>query len=75
MDRNRQLVPDSRSLPRVRALTTGLCSGEWYSEHSGVSVKQSVEGPVCCFKSKSYPLLKVVSDAKDRVPVKSPVHC
>ena len=36
MDRNRQLVPDSWSLVRERALTTGLCSEGWYSEHSGV---------------------------------------
>ena len=36
MDRNRELVPDNWSLLRERAVTTGLCSEEWYSEHSGV---------------------------------------
>ena len=35
-DRNRELVPDNWSLARERALTTGLCSEGWYSEHSGV---------------------------------------
>ena len=35
-DRNRELVPDNWSLVRERALTTGLCSEGWYSEHSGV---------------------------------------
>ena len=35
-DRNRGLVPDNWSLVRERALTTGLCSEGWYSEHSGV---------------------------------------
>ena len=29
------LVPDNWSLVRERALTTGLCSEGWYSEHSG----------------------------------------
>ena len=33
-ERNRELVPDNWSL--VRALTTGLRSEGWYSEHSGV---------------------------------------
>ena len=35
-DRNRELVPDNWSMVRERALTTGLCSEGWYSEHSGV---------------------------------------
>ena len=35
-DRNRKLVPDNWSLVRERALTTGLCSEGWYSEHSAV---------------------------------------
>ena len=35
-DRNRELVPDNRNPVRERALTTGLCSEEWYFEHSGV---------------------------------------
>ena len=34
--RQKQLVPDNWSLVRERALTTGLCSAGWYSEHSGV---------------------------------------
>ena len=33
-DRNRKLVPDSWSLVRETALTIGLCSEGWYSEHS-----------------------------------------
>ena len=32
-DRNRELVPDNRSLIRERALTTGPCSEGWHSEH------------------------------------------
>ena len=38
MNRNRELVPDNWSLVRLRerALTTGLCSEGWYSEHAGV---------------------------------------
>ena len=35
-DRNRELVPDKWGLVRGRALTTGLSSERWYSEHSGV---------------------------------------
>ena len=34
--RNRELVPDSCSLVRERALTTGLYSEGWYSERSDV---------------------------------------
>ena len=32
--RKREWVPDSWSLVRERALTTGLCAEGWYSEHS-----------------------------------------
>ena len=39
-DRNRELVADNWSLVRERALTTGLCSEGWYSEHSGVYRKE-----------------------------------
>ena len=35
-DRNRELVPDSWSLVRESAMTTGLCSEGQYSEQSGV---------------------------------------
>ena len=35
-DRSGELVPCSWSLVRERALTTGLCVKEWYSEHSGI---------------------------------------
>ena len=35
-DRNRELVPDNWSLLREGALTTGLGSEGWYSEHPGV---------------------------------------
>ena len=36
MNRNCELVPDSWSPVRERALITGLCLEGWYSEHSGV---------------------------------------
>ena len=41
---NRELVPDNRSLVRERALTTGLCSERWYSEHSGVCRRAELPG-------------------------------
>ena len=44
VDRNRELVPDNQSLVRERAPTTGLCSEEWYSEHSGVCRKVELPG-------------------------------
>ena len=40
-DRDRGLVPDNWSLVRERALTTGLCSEGWYSEHSGICTRKS----------------------------------
>ena len=43
-DRNRELVPDNWSLVRERALTTGLCSERWYSEHSGVCRRAELLG-------------------------------
>ena len=43
-DRNRELVPDNWSLVRERALTTGLCSEGWYSEHSGVYIRAELPG-------------------------------
>ena len=43
-DRNRELVPDKWSLVRERALTTGLCSEGWYSEHSGVCSRAELPG-------------------------------
>ena len=43
-DRNRELVPDNWSLVRERALTTGLCSEGWYSEHSGVCRRAELPG-------------------------------
>ena len=36
MARNREVIPDSWSLVRERALTTGLCVEGQYSHHSGV---------------------------------------
>ena len=42
-DRNRELVPDSCNL-RQKALTTGLCSERWYSEHSGVCRRTELPG-------------------------------
>ena len=43
-DRNRELVPDNWSPLRERALTTGLCSEGWYSEHSGVCRRAELLG-------------------------------
>ena len=43
-DRNRELVPDNWSLVGERALTTGLCSEGWYSEHSGVCRRAELTG-------------------------------
>ena len=43
-DRNRELVPDKWTLVRERALTTGLCSEGWYSEHSGVCRRAELPG-------------------------------
>ena len=43
-DRNRELVPDNWSLVRKRALTTGLCSEGWYSEHTGVRRRAELPG-------------------------------
>ena len=43
-DRNRELVPNNWSLVRERALTTGLCSEGWYSEHSGVCRRVELPG-------------------------------
>ena len=51
-DRNRELVPDNWSLVRERALTTGLCSEGWYSEHSGVC--RRVEPPGGSVKVKKF---------------------
>ena len=42
--RNRELVPDIWSLVRERALTTGLCSEGWYSDHSGVCRRAELPG-------------------------------
>ena len=42
--RNREYVPDNWSLVRERALTTELCSEEWYSEHSGVCRRAELPG-------------------------------
>ena len=42
--RNRELVPDNWSQVRERALTTGLCSEGWYSEHSGVCRRAELPG-------------------------------
>ena len=42
--RNRELVPDNWSLVRERALTTGLCSRGWYSEHLGVCGRAELPG-------------------------------
>ena len=43
-DRNRELLPDSWSLVRERALTTGVCVEGWYSEHSGVCRRAELLG-------------------------------
>ena len=43
-DRNRELVPDNWNLVREKALTTGLCSEGWYSEHSGVRRRAELPG-------------------------------
>jgi len=40
----KELVPDNWSLVRERALTTGLCLGGWYSEHSGVCRRAELLG-------------------------------
>ena len=44
MTRNRELVPDKCSLVREKALTTGLCSEGWYSEHSDVCRRDELPG-------------------------------
>ena len=51
-DRNRELVPDNWSLVRGRALTTGLCSEGWYSEHSGVCRRAELPGGSVKVKKK-----------------------
>ena len=43
-DRNRELAADNWSVIRERALTTGLCSEGWYSEHSGVCRRAELPG-------------------------------
>ena len=43
-DRNRELVPNNWGLVRERALTIGLCSEGWYSEHSGVCRRAELAG-------------------------------
>ena len=43
-DRNWELVPDSWSLVRQRALTTGLYSEGRHSEHSGVRRRAELPG-------------------------------
>ena len=43
-ERNRELVPDNWSLVREKAMTTGLCSEAWYSEHSGVCRRAELLG-------------------------------
>ena len=43
-DRKRELVPDNWSLVRESALTTGLYSEGWYSEHSGVCRRAELPG-------------------------------
>ena len=43
-DRNWELVPDNWNVVRERALTTGLCSEGWYSEHSGVCTRADLSG-------------------------------
>ena len=43
-DRNRELLPGNWSLVRERALTIGLCSEGWYSEHSGVCRRAELPG-------------------------------
>ena len=43
-DRNRELVPDNWNLVRERALTTGLFSEGWHSEHSGVCRRADLPG-------------------------------
>ena len=52
VDRNRELVPDNWSLVRERALTTGLCSEGWYSEHTGFC--RRVEPPGGSVKVKKF---------------------
>ena len=44
MDRNRELVPDSWSLVRESAMTTGLCSEGQHSEQSGVCRRAELPG-------------------------------
>ena len=43
-DTNRELVPDSWSLVRRRALTTELCSKGWYSEHLCLCRRAELQG-------------------------------
>ena len=43
-DRNKELVPHSWRLVRKIALTKGLCSEGWHSEHSGVCSRAELPG-------------------------------
>ena len=43
-ERDSELVPDNWSLVKERALTTGLYSEGWYSEHSGVCRRAKLPG-------------------------------
>ena len=44
MDRNQDPVPESWKLVRELALTPGLCSERWYSEHSGTCRRAALPG-------------------------------
>ena len=43
-DRNKELVPHSWRLVRKIALTKGLCSEGWHSEHSGICKRAELPG-------------------------------
>ena len=43
-DRSKEMVADKWSLVRERALTTGICSEGWCSEHSGVYRRAELPG-------------------------------
>ena len=65
-DRNRELVPDNWSRVRERALTTGLCSEGWYSEHSGVGRRAELPGGSVKVKKVDGSLIRNYLKAKQR---------
>ena len=68
-DRNRELVPHNWNLVRETALTTGLCSEGWYSEHSGICRRAELPGLVTWTCNTGCFICRSVSDAGPRQPV------